>query len=200
MQEITPQILITTVVLIFLVTPMLTLPIAFGLLRLYRSAVTRGMSAVTSMENTPPAPVPAANRQPSLSEFACDGTSDLHHLAVRGLWAAALQQCVAGMAFALVFATASFVARSLPVLHVMFLLMWWGSAWPIVLATNIIMHSTWRLKAVTTVVYIGVLALLMFAAMASSNLGVMDFGTVYIPARSTITPRQTVLEIGRAHV
>jgi hypothetical protein len=193
MQEITPQILITTVVLIFLITPMLTLPIAFGLLRLYRWAVIRGMSAVTSMGNTPRAPLPAAKRQPSFSGLACDGTSDLHHLAVRGLWTAALQQCVAGMAFALVFATASFVARGLPVFHFMFLLMWWGSAWPIVLATNIIMHSTWRLKAVTTAVYIGVLALLTFAAMESANLGVMDFGTAYIPARSTITPKQTVL-------
>jgi hypothetical protein len=106
-EEITPQIVAISLLLITLVTPILTLLLSALLLWQYRRAVARAMAASAAFEASVPAMT--ATAPPHAPPTVAGGSSalDLYQAATAGPRYCALRYTIAGLAFAVVFAVAA---------------------------------------------------------------------------------------------
>lgn len=183
--ELTPQIVTTSLLLIILTAPTLTLLLSAVLLWRYRRAVTRAMHATAAFH-------PSLRARGSHHRDAASGHSagaDTYRLARRGPWENALRHGVAGLAFALVFAVAARFVYPFRLDWAGFLIGIWVYLWPVVLAVPLIVQGRPRLWAVSTVVYFVVFAVLGLVAASITDMPEFRFGGIDLSARSAVTPR-----------
>lgn len=191
-EELTPQVLMSTMVLVIVVSSCLTLAISMLLLWLYRRAVARAM-AETAGFDTPVAATESSERFPSGNPEsrirAVDARAvDLYRRAMRAPWHNAARYAVAGLAFAFVLAAAATQVYPSGLGLPGFATGVWIYSWPIVLALPLIMPGLLRVAAVGVLAYFAVFALLGLWAGTVANLPEFRFGAVFVPARSTVTP------------
>lgn len=191
-EELTPQVLMTTLTLVILVSPSLTLVISALLMWRYRRAVARAMAAPSGAEAVAAAVdgaggVPAAGRDAPDRAAGVRG-ADLYRQAMRAPWRNAMRYIAGGAAFALVLAGAATQVYPSGLGLPGFAIAVWIYAWPIVLALPLVVPQPSRIAAAAVATYFVVYSLLSLWAGTVDNLPEYRFGTVFIPARSTVTP------------
>lgn len=170
---------------IVLAAALLSLPVCFGLLHLYRRAVLAGMNRLAGVAVAPA--VPAVRGAPPMAlrvlrlhartpaEPAGVDAAALRR-ARRGPWRAAALYAFAGGVYALVMAVGWLLATRDP--HpgaVKFAVLAWSYAWPALLAVLMVAAYDRRRRAIVLGTYAGVFALLAAAALARSPaLGVLQ--------------------------
>src|SRR5258705_2048363 len=191
-EEITPQIVGISLLLIIIVTPILTLVLSALLVWSYRRAVARAMAASAAFAASVPAKTPVAS--PPAAPSAVDGpgspgrsASDLYEAAIAGPQHCALRYTITGLAFAVVFAAAARFVYPIRVDLPGVLMGVWIYAWPIVLAFMLIIPGRRRWWAVIGYV-VAVLPLWAWGASVTDILD-MQFGSVHLPARSSTAPQ-----------
>jgi len=175
---------------VLLLTVLLSVPISFGLIWLYRRAVMKSMRISTrpSANETPPPVLTPPNKamQPPPAPVIVDCASstistpaarDLYAEVLHGPWRAAAIYAFAGACFALTLTVATLIAE-----HIVdkgfwtntlrFLFLFWIYIWPLVLTVNLVASSTWRAKLATASVYFLGFAILTAIATAKSPLPV----------------------------
>jgi hypothetical protein len=159
-----------------LVAAAVTWPISRALLRLYTRAVRRSMRSSIGGGTSAAAPAPAPPAALSGSATLYDlpesgGNAVAEQLVARLLsrpWQVASVYAVAGIAYALVMASAHLLADGLEFFLFRFLFLFWTSAWPIVLTTGIVAATTRRAKLAVSLGYFVVLVAISAAAMRNS--------------------------------
>src|SRR5262245_301421 len=184
LEEITPQIVYLLLFYISIFTPVLTLVLSALLLWGYRRAVARAMAASAAFDASTPATTPAAPH-PTSSAVGPTG-SDLYRVAIAGPRLYALRYTIAGLAFAVVFALAARFVYQFRVDLPGVLVGVWIYAWPIALALPLIIPGRTRWWAVAGYL-IAFLPLGLWAAVVP-DIPDMQFGSVELPARSSMTP------------
>lgn len=157
----------------------LALPISFGLIWLYRRAVSRSMGRAGSLANeadsllTSESPHQPALSSPELGVVDAashtpigTGVAALYAEVLRAPWRLAAVYIVAGACYALIMSIAFFVSAKIEILPFRFLFVFWTYFWPIVLTVNLVAATTRRLKLVSVVVYF-----LIFAAISKVSWG-----------------------------
>lgn len=159
---------------VLLVAPALALLASLVLLRLYRRAVLRSMSAraASSRSAQPEAPSPPA-RGTTGAPFEA-----LYRAVRREPWRAAAVYAVAGSCYAAVMAAAYIVAWGIGFSPLRFLFLAWTFVWPVVLSVNLVAAATRRARLATASVYFLVLATL--GAVAISRSPEFDWGQVFV--------------------
>ncbi len=191
-EELTPQVLMSTMVLLIVVSPCLSLAISALLMWLYRRAVARAMAETADYE-TPAAATESSGQflsgTPESRIQAADArVADLYRRAMRAPWYSAARYAVAGLTFAIVLAAAATQVYPSGLGLPGFAIGVWIYSWPIVLALPLIMSGPLRVAAVGVLAYFAVFALLGLWAGTVANLPEFRFGAVFVPARSTVTP------------
>jgi hypothetical protein len=105
-EELTPEIVASSLFLISFIAPTLTLLLSALLLWAYRRAVARAMAASAAFDASKPATTPASGSH-QLPAGGGPSSSDLYQAAITGPRRYALRYVVTGLAFAVVFAFAS---------------------------------------------------------------------------------------------
>jgi hypothetical protein len=195
-QELTPQVLSIALFLLMLVATAVTLPVSWLLLWRYRRAVTRAMSARVAEAGAPSdsgsraasPPPPSEVPDPGAPSMAAVPAEDLYRHLVRDPWRYALTHAVAGLGFALTMTFATFVVSSWQFRLAPMSFGVWIASWPIVLTTNLVVATSWRIRAITTLIYFAVLAPLVLLAPVVPDQPAIALGAYDLPARSTITP------------
>jgi hypothetical protein len=189
-EEITPQIVASSLLLITFVTPILTLLLSALLLWRYRRAVARAMAASAAFDASVPTMTPVASPHALPAAVAGASASDLYDAAIAGPRHYALRYIIAGLAFAMVFVVAGRFVYPLRLDLPGMLLGLWIDAWPIVLALILIIPGRTRWWTVVGYV-IAVLPLWAWGASVADILD-MQFGSVHLPARSSMAPQVIV--------
>ena len=187
--ELTPQIVTSSLVLIILSAPTLTLLLSAVLLWRYRRAIIRAMDATARGHVALATSDPVRPSRDGRSRPGEANADRLYRLAVGGPWENALRQGVAGLAFALVFAVAARFVYPIRNDWVGFLVGVWIYLWPVVLALPLIVRGRVRLWVGWTAGYVVVYTLLGVVAASIPDIPAFTFGGVEIPARSGVTPR-----------
>jgi hypothetical protein len=183
-EELTPEVIASSLLLIVLVTPVLTLVLSALLLGGYRRAVTRAMATAGEFGASAPATTLASQSAPSLAGDLSG--SDLYRIAIAGPRIYAARYVAAGLAFAVVFAIASRFVYPIRLDVPGFLIGVWIYAWPVVLALPLIVPGRTRWWAVVTY-FVAFLPLGLWA-MWVPDIPDVQFGGVALPARSSMTP------------
>ena len=183
-EEITPHLIAISLFLIVLVTPVLTLVLSALLLWGYRRAVTRAMATAGEFSTSAPATTQSSQSPPSTAGDLSG--SDLYRMAIAGPWVYAARYVVAGLAFAVVFAIAARFVYPIRLDMPGFLIGVWIYAWPVVLALLLIAPGLTRWWAVAAY-FVAFLPLGLWA-MWVADIPEVQFGTVALPARSSMTP------------
>src|SRR5262245_23379159 len=185
-EEITPQIVAVSLVLITFVTPIVTLLLSALLLWRYRRGVARAMAASAAFEaSVPTTPTASLHALPAVVDGP--SASDLYQAAIAGPRHTALRYTIAGLAFAVVFAVAARFVYPIRTDLPGVLMGVWYYAWPIVLAVMLIIPGRRRWWAVVGYV-VAVLPLWAWGASVADILD-MQFGSIHLPARSSTTPQ-----------
>jgi hypothetical protein len=188
-EELTPQVATSSLFLIIICAPILTLILSMVLLVRYRRAVTRAMAAAgefrASVTATPQTAGPSPYR---LDDGTGHGRPGLYRLATRAPWRSALQYAVAGLAFALVFALAARFVYPLRLDVPGFLIAVWIYAWPVVVALPLIVPGPRWVWAASVLAYFVVYALFGLWAAAIADVPEYRAGGIVLPARSGATP------------
>jgi len=191
-EELTPLVLMSTMVLVILVSSCLTLALSALLMWRYRHAVAQAMAETAGFGTSTVAggsaePFPSGDPEFRSRTIAPRG-ADLYHRAMRAPWHNAARYAIAGLAFALVLAAAATQVFPSGLGMAGFAIAVWIYAWPIVLALPLIVPGPMRIAAVGMLAYVAVFVLLGLWASMVTNLPEFRFGTVVVPARSTVTP------------
>ena len=191
-EELTPQVLMTTLTLVILVSPSLTLVISALLMWRYRRALARAMAEPSRTEALAAAAgetaaIPAVAGEAPGGAAAIRG-ADLYRQAMQAPWRNAMCYASGGAAFALVLAGAATQVYPSGLGLPGFAIAVWIYAWPIVLALPLVVPQPLRIAAAAVAAYFIVYGLLGLWAGTVENLPEYRFGTVVIPARSTVTP------------
>ena len=189
-EELTPQILISTMFLLLVVVPSVTLMLSIFLLYLYRKGVKRLMAANVGFE----APIEEVRKQlPSTDSIEAEGVSKasgetLFRRIRLAPWYNAMRYLFAAFAFALVFATAAqFVYPSGLGLPGFFVGVW-IYLWPFLLALPMLIPAGLRRWILWIIAYVMGFAILGFWASTALNLPEYRVGALVLPARSSVTP------------
>ena len=190
LEEVTPEVVGSSLLLIIFVTPILTLLLSALLLWGYRRAVARAMAASAAFDASIPAMTPAVSSH--ALPAAVDGPtgSELNEAAIAGPRHYALRYTIAGLAFAVVFALAARFVYPLRVDLPGVLIGVWIYAWPIVLALTLIIPGRTRWWAV--VGYLVAFLPLWLWAASIADIPDIQFGGVDLPARSSMAPQGTI--------
>jgi hypothetical protein len=188
-QEITPQVVTSSLVLIILLAPVLTLVLSALLLWRYRRAVLRAMNVSGEFRR------PAKN-QPSLIPASAEragvvGRRESADDARRALTAPsrdAIRHAVAGLAFALVFAVAARFVYPLRLDAPGFAIAVWIYMWPVILALPLIVPLHVRGWLSCVLAYALVFTLLGVWAGSTPDLPGYTWGAVTVAPRSSATP------------
>jgi len=189
LEELTPQILMSTMLLVNLVVPVLTLLLALVMLQRYRRAVKRSMEATSGFDGDAEVPEVSGDalRSATVSGQSDDGDG-LYRRALRAPWRNAAHYTVAGFGFALVYALAAHFAFPHALGTPGTLIAVWLYLWPVVLALPLIVPLPPARSAVLFLGYFGIFAVLGFWAGTVLDVPGYRFGAVVIPARSSVTP------------
>jgi hypothetical protein len=187
--EVTPQVATSSLFLIILVAPILTLLLSAILLWRYRRAVMRAMVAPADFGGSG-APTPV-HRESSLSQAETGGNHidpALYETAMRAPWHVAARYIVAGLAFALVFALTARFVYPLRVDMPGLLIGVWIYAWPAAFAVPLIIPGPIRWWIMCIVAYcVSFLPIGVWAA-AVPDMPAYQFGGIVLSARSSLTP------------
>jgi hypothetical protein len=187
-EELTPQVVGTSVLLVLLTAPVVTLALSILLLWAYRRAVTQAMAASGGFEASAGEP-DSTSASPSHDRQAGEPrTADLYRQAVRVAWRNAARYLLAGFVFALAFATAAQFVFPFQLGLPGFVTGVWIYLWPAALALLVIVPGSLWLRAGWVAVYFVVLVLLGLWMSTVTNLPEYRFGGLVLPARSTVTP------------
>jgi hypothetical protein len=194
-QEVTPQILFLALLLVTLLAPALTLVVSAVLLRRYRRAVARAMAA--SAEEAGALSDPATSERPNPDARAVASPARatetwLRRETLHGPLREAARYAVAGVAFAVTTALVYLVEFRFRFALLPLLVWCWLFAWPVVVTVNLIVPSTWRMKAASVVAYFAVLTILALLAALTPNMEALQLGAASLPAWSMFTPRVVV--------
>jgi hypothetical protein len=187
LEEITPEIVGFSLLLITLVTPILTLVLSALLLWGYRRAVARAMAASAAFEASIAATAPTASSHAPPAVVGDSSESELYQAAIAGPRQYALRYTIAGLAFAAVFALVARFVYPIRVDLPGVLMGVWIYAWPIVLAFMLIIPGRTRWWAVVGYV-VGVLPLWGWGALVA-DIHDIQFGGVDLAARSSMAPQ-----------
>jgi hypothetical protein len=156
----------------------LSAPISAALIWRYRRAVLKSMLARTTTA-TPEAPATPPNQgSRTLPELVTtDGVTStmappaaqLYSAIRRGPWRVAAIYLVAGLGFATVMTALTLAADHLGFFLPQFLVLFWISAWPLVLTVNLIVNTSPGAKVATALVYFVGFACLIILATVSST-------------------------------
>jgi len=191
-EELTPQVLMISMLLIIITAPILTLLLAALLLWRYRRAVSRAMATVGGFHAAAAAVLPAGaspfGKQQVDDHDVAPRSNDLYRrVLVAPRWNA-LRYAVSGLAFALVFAGAAHFVYPHGLGLPGFLLAVWIYVWPVFLALPLVVPDSLRLSVVSVAAYFVVFLLLGLWAATITDLPEYRFGAVMLPARSSVTP------------
>ena len=192
-EELTPQVLMTSMFLIIITAPTVTLLISAVLLWKYRRAVAREMAVAAgfrkaAVEQVRPAVSPQSGTLKGDDHESALLGSALYRRAISAPWYGAMQYAVSGLAFALVFAGAAHFVYPSGLELPGFLIAVWIYAWPVCLALPLIVPGSMRLWALCVTTYLVVFVLLGLWAATVDNIPGYRFGAVVLPARSSVTP------------
>lgn len=172
---------------VLLVAPALALLASLVLLRLYRRAVLRSMSA-RAVSSRPVRPeVPSPPGRPARGTTGAAVFEDeppgarfeaLYRSVRREPWRSAALYAVAGSCYAAVMAAAFLAATGLGFMPFRFLFVAWTFAWPLVLTVNLVAASTRRARLATAAVYS--LILVALGAVGVSRNPEFGWGQVVI--------------------
>lgn len=188
-QEITPQVVTSSLVLIILVAPVLTLVLSALLLWRYRRAVLRAMNVTGEFR-------PAAKNQPPLASASAErpdvvggreGTDESRR-ALTAPTRDAIRHAVAGLAFALVFAVAARFVYPLRLDAPGFAIGVWIYMWPVILALPLILPLRVRGWLLSVLAYVLVFTLLGVWAGLTPDVPGYTWGAVTVAPRSSATP------------
>jgi len=185
-EELTPEIVASSLLLISFLAPILTLLLSALLLWGYRRAVARAMATSAAFDASISTTAPDAAPQPSPAAVGAPSGSDLYQAAIRGPRRYALRYVIAGLTFAVVFAFASRFVYPIRLDLPGFLIGVWIYAWPIALALPLIVPGRMRWWAV--IGYLITFVPLGLWAASIADLPDIQFGGVDLPARSSMAP------------
>ena len=200
-EELTPRVLMSMMILVIVVVPTLTLLLSTVLLYRYRRAVRRAMDVTSGFHDPTLVRETAINSRP-VDDVVTErnGKSDAGDVC-RGVfrtpWRNALRYLIAGLVFALVMALAAHQvypsSLGVPGFGVPgFLIAVWIYLWPAFLAMALIMPGHWWRWALGFLGYCAVYGLLSLWASTNLNLPEYRFGAAVVPARSTVTPEAMI--------
>ena len=190
-EELTPSLLSSLLLVVVFTSPVLTLIVSAALLRWYRKAVQAQMELSTA-----PAGAMRSSEVRVPSGSSSDGLfsrpePDWYRLARSRIRLTETEYAVAGLAFAGVFAVAAShvypVRLGLPgtLLTIGFYI------WPLVCARLLVLPSTGRDRLLWFSGYVGVLCGLTVWAGTIKDIPAIQFGAVEVPARSSASLWQT---------
>jgi hypothetical protein len=188
-QEITPQVVTSSLVLIILLASVLTLVLSALLLWRYRRAVLRAMNAAgefrRAAKNQPP--LGPASAQRDAIAGAREGTDDSRR-ALTATSRNAIRYTVAGLAFALVFTVAARFVYPLRLDAPGFAIAVWIYMWPVILALPLILPLRVREWLVSVLAYALVFTVLGIWAGLTPDVPGYTWGALTIAPRSSATP------------
>ncbi len=191
-EELTPQVLMSSMALIIVTVPILTLLLSVLLIWRYRRAVTRAMAVTggfhASGAEAQHTELPQSDNPKVEGRTVGPCSRDLYRRAIRAPWHSAMRYGVAWLASALVFAVAAKFVYSFGLGLPGFFVGVWIYAWPAVLALPLMVPTSMRLWIAGVVVYFVGYSLLALWASTITNISEVKFGTVMLPARSSVTP------------
>ncbi|MCB1880204.1 MAG: hypothetical protein KDI54_09135 [Gammaproteobacteria bacterium] len=191
-EELTPQIMMVSMVLIILTTAVFTLILSVLLLWRYRRSVSRAMAAVTGFDagksDFQPGIAAASTVRAEANETGGSKGESLYRRAIQARLYGALLLLAAVFAFAALFALAAQFVYPSRLGLAAFLLAAWIYFWPAILALRLMLPGSLRLWVFSVVVYFLVFALIGALAATVNNLPEYRFGGIFLDARSTVTP------------
>lgn len=188
-EELTPQILMSAMLLVNVLAPVLTLLLSAVMLRRYRRAVSRSMAATIGFDDD--SSVQAGSHrafEPTDFPSRNDVGGGLYRQLVRAPWRYAACYATAGLGFAFVYASAAHFAFPHALGAPGSLIAVWLYLWPVFLALPLIVPLSPARLGILFLVYFGVFALLGIWAGTVLDVPGYRFGAVVIPARSSVTP------------
>lgn len=191
-EELTPQVLMSSMLLLILTASILTLLLSAFLLWLYQRKVTTKMASMGGYDSSLSGDAIQASSQNAARKENPKNTgsegSGLYRQAIRAPWRCALRLSVSGLLFALVFALAAHVVYPTGLKLPGFFIGVWIYTWPLMLALPLIVPVLRRRRAFIMIAYFVVFALLGAWAATVKDIPEYRFGGVFLPARSSVTP------------
>jgi hypothetical protein len=185
-EELTPALVAVSLLIIAGIVPALTVSLSALMLWRYRRAVARNMALTGGYDGRPAPPQPGAAA--SGADRAAGG-EQLMRAALVSMRRATLARVLAGLAFAIVFATAAQFVFPLRLGVAGFLLGVWIYFWPAILARLLLVPASPGVRVGWVLAYgIACVPLLMWAGTIA-DLAPMHFGAFELPARPSATPR-----------
>lgn len=190
-ESLTPQIVSVSLLLVVAVAPPLTLIVSLLLLWRYRRVVQQTMADAGGADadagavhgaSLPPEP-DGGSREAALS-----ASGHAFRRLRAGARRCAVRYALAGLAFALVFASAANTVFRLGLGLPGFCTGVWTYLWPALIAVLLILDASPAARAAFVAGYAGVLALLGWWASTVLNVPAYEIGGLAIPARSSVTP------------
>jgi hypothetical protein len=187
-EELTPQIIASSLLLIIVIAPILTLLLSTLLLWGYRRAVARAMGTAGEFEAWAPG-TPTEHAAPTPPPLAAvSDPTDLYRVAIGGPRHYLICYVVAGLAYAAIFALAARFAYPLRSDLPGFLIGVWIYAWPIVLALPLIVPGRARSWSIGIVAYLVAFLPLGLWAVWIPDIPSLRYGGIDLPARSSMAP------------
>jgi hypothetical protein len=191
-EELTPQVTMTSMLLITITASILTFLLSALLLWRYRRSVTLAMTSTGGFDARTSGGLveefPQSSGQKTDEKGIRSYVNGLYRQAIRAPWLSAMRVVVSGLAFALVFAVAAQFVYPSGLALPGFLIAVWIYTWPILLALPLIVPGSMRLWVTFMGAYFLVFLLLGVLAATITNLPEYRFGAVTLPARSSVTP------------
>jgi len=188
-EELTPQTLMSAMLLVNVLAPVLTLLLSAVMLRRYRRAVSRSMEANSGFDDDSSVHT-VSHRSSGPTGFQAkdaDG-GGLYRQLVRAPWRGAARYATAGLGFALVYALAAHFAFPHALGTAGSLIAVWLYLWPVFLALSLIVPLPPARMGTLFLGYFGVFMFLGLWAGTVLDVPGYRFGAVVIPARSSVTP------------
>ena len=188
-EELTPQVLMRSLVLILLLSPVLTTLLCLLCLWLYRRAVTRSMEAIAGYHHHDDTRHPSQINHLFRNRSAhVPRTTQLFDDATRAPFRDLARYGLAMLVAASVFASAAQFVFPTGLGVQGFLIGLWIYLWPLWLALPLIVPTPLRLWLACVAGYIFVYALLSMWASTIENIPEYQTGGIYLPERSGVTP------------
>lgn len=187
-EEITPQIVMVTALLVILAAPSVTLPLSALLLWRYRRAVIAAMStrAAGGTEVADPVAEPVVHER--RSRDGGRSVDQLYREIIRTPWRYACRYAVAGLGFALVMAISFCFVRNVRLVSIFFLFWVVLCAWPIVLVIILTAASTRRAIGVAVGGYFAVFVVVGVLTITMPYHAGLPLGAFSFEAQPVITP------------
>jgi hypothetical protein len=192
-EELTPQVLMTSMTLLIVIGSLLTVLLSALLLWKYRRAVNHAMITAGNFfpaiqKGTPAESTYANHLHPKKGSGKKLSSQDLFRRAVRAPWHDGLLYAIAIFAAAMLFAAVAQQDYSFNLGLPGFFVGTWIYFWPIVLALPIIVPSSIKKIVSWILMYFVIYALLGIWTSTVKNIPSLHAGGLVLPPRSSVTP------------